>query len=540
MPFYQGSTDVFPSLLQQQVENLIPKTAPSFCSCHNNIIVKMPPGKPQIKYCSYGACSNNSSKTSTDCVRYIPYPKPTTLLGLERAKRWIINCNRQDMALDNINEHTYVCSQHFVCPTGPTNSNPDPVPTTATRQRRMPMKKAEHVCNKQWTHKLHMTQMKCSQDTSSDTLEHSQLSSAEIERHALLLDAVTVEDGIHADVSIGPTITGQNAQVQTVAQDNNVPANHERERDHHESSHDVHPMTTPSTTCPQSAIISTLYDVMQHCKGWYMKYELGSDSQITASLVKWVERRTLLTVTVVAKHETLQISLMVDNIQVDRNHQLWSEITVENLPGMRNFLDNLSTWNICINLHSQSGLPHPTTCKALVQPPSVMCPGCTTKYQIQATNSKRCAKPSATMQSVLRLQHKHMDKESLCLKLNYITKRSACYRKQIARLKSWLISIIADHGGTLHEAQNDDFVQVLEEHTKGTTDNHRMFLEEQLKIAKENKHGNEHKWHPLVIKWCIYMMKKSKKGYKSLRNSGFITLPSERTLRRHCVNFQKQ
>ena len=39
------------------------------------------------------------------------------------------------------------------------------------------------------------------------------------------------------------------------------------------------------------------------------------------------------------------------------------------------------------------------------------------------------------------------------------------------------------------------------------------------------------KWHPLVIKWCLYLRHQSSKSYETLQKSGVIKLPSQRTLR---------
>ena len=39
------------------------------------------------------------------------------------------------------------------------------------------------------------------------------------------------------------------------------------------------------------------------------------------------------------------------------------------------------------------------------------------------------------------------------------------------------------------------------------------------------------RWHPLMIKWCLNINLRSTAAYKAMRNSGFLKLPSERTLR---------
>jgi hypothetical protein len=45
------------------------------------------------------------------------------------------------------------------------------------------------------------------------------------------------------------------------------------------------------------------------------------------------------------------------------------------------------------------------------------------------------------------------------------------------------------------------------------------------------KNAKSMKWHPLFIKWCLYLRHLSGKSYELLRESGCIKLPSQRTLR---------
>jgi len=59
-----------------------------------------------------------------------------------------------------------------------------------------------------------------------------------------------------------------------------------------------------------------------------------------------------------------------------------------------------------------------------------------------------------------------------------------------------------------------------------------LFWEQQIKAA-ECKSSKPMRWHPVMIKWCLY---KPSGAYEALRNSGCIFLPSQRTLRgyTHC------
>ena len=64
----------------------------------------------------------------------------------------------------------------------------------------------------------------------------------------------------------------------------------------------------------------------------------------------------------------------------------------------------------------------------------------------------------------------------------------------------------------------------------------RIFWEEQMKYNQlENKSAM--RWHPLIVKWALLIKSQSSKAYQSMRDLGFVNLPSERTLYdySHCV-----
>ena len=57
----------------------------------------------------------------------------------------------------------------------------------------------------------------------------------------------------------------------------------------------------------------------------------------------------------------------------------------------------------------------------------------------------------------------------------------------------------------------------------------KLFWEEQKKSHSLSSKKNM-KWHPLIIKWCLYMHSKSSKAFEAMREAGFLRLPSQRTL----------
>ena len=67
------------------------------------------------------------------------------------------------------------------------------------------------------------------------------------------------------------------------------------------------------------------------------------------------------------------------------------------------------------------------------------------------------------------------------------------------------------------------------EHTRSTHDQFfEILLKDQAKAL--TMPSKQMRWHPLIIKWCLRMYTKSHSLYDDIRESGFIKLPSGRTL----------
>ena len=60
----------------------------------------------------------------------------------------------------------------------------------------------------------------------------------------------------------------------------------------------------------------------------------------------------------------------------------------------------------------------------------------------------------------------------------------------------------------------------------------RLFWEQQNEAAGKKKTCGM-RWHPLMLKWCLYLHYKSSGAYQMLRESGCLKLPSQRTLREY-------
>ena len=107
---------------------------------------------------------------------------------------------------------------------------------------------------------------------------------------------------------------------------------------------------------------------------------------------------------------------------------------------------------------------------------------------------------------------------------------------RIVRLEKKIMSAtnedIINLSNTLHDDMivmaNENAKTVFSSCSKGTF--LRLFWQQQQKVSTL-QNSQSMKWHPLFIKWCLYLRHLSGKSYELLRNSGSIKLPSQSTLR---------
>lgn len=84
------------------------------------------------------------------------------------------------------------------------------------------------------------------------------------------------------------------------------------------------------------------------------------------------------------------------------------------------------------------------------------------------------------------------------------------------------------------DSTTSDIIKIMNEHnaqisaTYSANSFQKLFWDSQLKAVTTPK--KLIRWHPSIIKWCIYLRNKSSSAYESVRKSG-IYLPSQRTLR---------
>ena len=103
-------------------------------------------------------------------------------------------------------------------------------------------------------------------------------------------------------------------------------------------------------------------------------------------------------------------------------------------------------------------------------------------------------------------------------------------------MKQNIARIMQEKGVDVDEQLSNDLEHIMKEETqKIRKECHedsfkRLFWEQQLE-AMRLKDKRQMRWHPTLIKWCLNLKLISSAAYHTVRSSGVLTLPSERTLR---------
>ena len=117
----------------------------------------------------------------------------------------------------------------------------------------------------------------------------------------------------------------------------------------------------------------------------------------------------------------------------------------------------------------------------------------------------------------------------------WFTKEGYAAEEEVKRLKDKVRTLLKQ-GDMVDSELHSDLLHIMNENVdqirKAYPENSfsRLFWDEQLKAAS-TKDPRQVRWHPVLIKWCLNLKLLSSSAYHAMRTSGFLKLPSVRTLR---------
>ncbi|XP_033730198.1 LOW QUALITY PROTEIN: uncharacterized protein LOC117319517 [Pecten maximus] len=175
-------------------------------------------------------------------------------------------------------------------------------------------------------------------------------------------------------------------------------------------------------------------------------------------------------------------------------------------------------------------------CPMLVEGPR--CCSCASYRRCLRTRKQRLAEKDNLLDIDLihsRYKHKDMSRQMLISKINQQKSCIKSMQHQIDKQRRDIDREILRSGISIPDHQNQEMSDLFsvcrEDMEKAFPDPNSLQIllwEQQMKFSRSGKNGM--RWHPMIIKWCLYLRHKSSKAYDVLRDSGFIILPSARTL----------
>ena len=191
-----------------------------------------------------------------------------------------------------------------------------------------------------------------------------------------------------------------------------------------------------------------------------------------------------------------------------------------------------------INKHHHVLLPptvRHTDCSLLMESGGAKCSKCVTyRAQLNVLLS-RLGKQGESSNPHSHTNYRYLSDSEKNSRMKQLHQNNRKAHRRIARLEEKLRERIELEGEQVDELTSTDLKQIMEENDRGIEAQYPkdsfmyLFWKQQREaLAKKDLRGM--RWHPLMIRWCLYLRHHSNKAYKVLRDAGLF-LPSQRTLR---------
>ncbi len=177
------------------------------------------------------------------------------------------------------------------------------------------------------------------------------------------------------------------------------------------------------------------------------------------------------------------------------------------------------------------------TCK-LVLPRSSTNSWCASCIRNRATISRQLSRRSqATASHTSPSSHtnyRFLSRLQLVTRLVQTHHQLGLSSKQLERLKEEIADAVTSKGVHVDEEMHKGLQQIMSTESLKMAKSlqadsfQQLFWQQQNKTASKSS-AKGRRWHPLMIRWCLYLRHRSNGAHDTLRESGCIKLPSQRT-----------
>ena len=160
------------------------------------------------------------------------------------------------------------------------------------------------------------------------------------------------------------------------------------------------------------------------------------------------------------------------------------------------------------------------------------------KTNIRYMNSHQ--KRARLLMAKAALRNKQRQLSRMKAKLKELTKKEGV--EITDDLSQDLSGVMSDYGKEIKRLPANDFKRILWEQQVSylSCTLHAGTKVRFIQVSAERAKKCGRRWHPLFIRWCLNIALTSSKTYNIMRESGFIILPSKRTLRDYTHYFKSK
>ena len=179
-------------------------------------------------------------------------------------------------------------------------------------------------------------------------------------------------------------------------------------------------------------------------------------------------------------------------------------------------------------------------CEVVLLEDSMRCDACKGHrkllHALYSRMSRRAKQKESRTAVTSHVNYCHLSTPEKQERLSKLHDAARVARQRIRRLEERLKRAIEKLGEVVDKGTHEGLCSIVSDSDASISEKFppesfgRLFWEQQKK-ALQAKSASGIRWHPLMIKWCLHLHHLSGSGYEALRKSGFITLPSQRTLR---------
>ena len=150
---------------------------------------------------------------------------------------------------------------------------------------------------------------------------------------------------------------------------------------------------------------------------------------------------------------------------------------------------------------------------------------------------------SARVSTSSRVNFRYLKSPEKSERYNLSRQEAKVANKEVIRLQKLLenttqrdgVSLSSDVHNTLFGVMKENAPKIEKAFPEGSF--RQLFWRQQFEAASKTD-ARQMRWHPMMIKWCLYLKLRSSSTYHALRSSGCLTLPTERTLRDYTHYFK--